>query len=167
MVSITLYNLLKVLHILSAIAFAGGIFARQIVRRYAKRTDDVVRFATLNQAAIDIENWLVKPGSLVILVFGVALAWRGGIPMFGVLQGQNQNWLLSSNVLYVVGMLLVPTVFIPRGKRFRQLLDAALAQRRMTPELKAALNDPIVGAAHSYEIGMLIVVVALMTLKPF
>jgi hypothetical protein len=87
--------------------------------------------------------------------------------MFGVLQGQNQNWLLSSNVLYVVGMLLVPTVFIPRGKRFRQLLDAALAQRRMTPELNAALNDPIVGAAHSYEIGMLIVVVALMTLKPF
>ena len=92
-----------------------------------------MRFATLNQAAIDIENWLVKPGSLVILVFGVALACRGGIPM------------------------LVPTVFIPRGKRFRQLLDAALAQRRMTPELKAAINDPIVGAAHSYEIGMLIV----------
>jgi uncharacterized membrane protein len=163
----TLYNLMKVGHILAAVAFAGGIFARQIVRRYAKATDDVVRFATLNEAAFHIENWLVKPGSFVILAFGVALAWRGGIPMFGALQGESQNWLLVSNILFVVGMILVPAVFIPRGKRFRPLLDAALAQRRMTPELKAALNDPIVGAAHNYEIGMLIVLVALMTLKPF
>ena len=166
MASLTLYNLLKVLHILSAIAFAGGIFARQIVRLYAKATDDVMRFATLNQAALDIENWLVKPGSLVILVFGVALAWWGGLPMFGVLQGGNQNWLLVSNILYVIGMLFVPTVFIPRGKRFRPLLDAALAERRMIPELRAALNDPVVGAAHAYEMLMMIVV-ALMTLNPF
>src|SRR5215813_1028206 len=100
MTSITVYNLLKVLHILSAIAFAGGIFARQIVRMYAKATDDVVRFATLNEAAFNIENWLVKPGSLVILVFGIALAWRGGIPMFGALSGGNQNWLLVSNTLF-------------------------------------------------------------------
>ena len=167
MVSVTLYNLLKLLHILSAIAFAGGIFARQIVRRYAVATDDVVRFATLNQAAIDIENWLVKPGSLVILVFGVGLAWRGGIPMFGVLQGESQNWLLVSNILFVIGMALVPTVFIPRGKRFRPLLDAAMAQRRMTSELRAAVNDPVVRAAHDYEMIMLVVTVALMTLKPF
>jgi uncharacterized membrane protein len=165
--SLTFYNLLKALHILSAIAFAGGIFSRQIVRMYAKRTDDVVRFATLNEAALDVENWLVKPGSFVILALGVALAWRGGIPMFGVLQGQSQNWLLVSNILFVVGMLLVPTVFIPRGRRFRPLLDAALAQRRMTPELKAALDDPVVNAAHTYEIVMLLAIVALMTLKSF
>jgi hypothetical protein len=87
--------------------------------------------------------------------------------MFGALQGESQNWLLVSNILFVVGMILVPAVFIPRGKRFRPLLDAALAQRRMTPELKAALNDPVVRAAHNYEIAMMIVLVALMTLKPF
>src|SRR5262245_28644115 len=167
MVSVTLYNLLKVLHILSAIAFTGGIFARQIVRMYAKATDDVVRFATLNEAAFNIENWLVKPGSLVILAFGVALAWRGGIPMFGILEGENQNWLLVSNILFIVGMLLVPTVFIPRGKQFRPVRDAAVSQRRMTPELRAALHDPIVRAAHVYEMIMLITIVALMTLKPF
>jgi hypothetical protein len=136
------------------------------VRHYSKVTDDVVRFATLNEAAFYIENWLVKPGSFVILAFGIALAWRGGIPMFGALQGESQNWLLVSNILFVVGMGLVPTVFIPRGKRFRPLFDAALAQRRMTPELKA-VNDPVVRAAHNYEIGMMIVLVALMTLKPF
>jgi hypothetical protein len=58
-------------------------------------------------------------------------------------------------------------VFIPRGKRFRRLLDAALTERRITPELKAALHDPIVRAAHAYEMIMMIVVVGLMTLKPF
>jgi hypothetical protein len=84
-----------------------------------------------------------------------------------VLQGQGQNWLFVSNILFVFGMLLVPTGFIPRGKRFRSLLDAAIAERRMTPGLRAALNDPVVGAAHAYEIVMLFAVVGLMTLKPF
>jgi uncharacterized membrane protein len=167
MASVTLYNLLKLLHILSAIVFAGGIFARQVVRLYAKSTDDVTRFATLNLAAAYIENWMVKPGSFVILGLGIALAWRGGLPMLGVLQGENQNWLLVSNALFVFGMALVPTVFLPRGKRFRVVLDAAIAQGRVTPELRTALNDPIVRAAHAYEYVMLIVITALMTLKPF
>ena len=167
MASVTLYNLLKLLHVFAAIAFAGGILARQIVRMYAKATDDVTRFATLNQAAIDIENWMVKPGSLVILVLGAGLAWRGGLPMLGVLQGGDQNWLLVSNILYLSGMALVPTVFLPRGKRFRSVLDAAVARGRVTPELRMALNDPIVRAAHAYEIVMLVVIVALMMLKPF
>ena len=167
MASLTLYNLLKLLHIFAAIIFVGGIFARQIVRMYARATDDVVRFATLYQAAMDIENWMVKPGSFVILALGIALAWRGGLPMLGVLQGESQNWLLVSNVLFVFGMALVPTVFLPRGKRFRVVLDAALAQGRVTTELRTVLNDPVVRAAHAYEYVMLIVITALMTLKPF
>jgi hypothetical protein len=37
----------------------------------------------------------------------------------------------------------------------------------MTTDLRSALNDPVVGAAHTYEMVMLVVIVALMTLKPF
>jgi uncharacterized membrane protein len=167
MTQLTFYNFLKYLHILATIAFAGGIVARQIVRRHAKRTDDVVRFAILNQAALDVDDWMVKPGSFVVLILGVALAWRGGLPLFGFLQGENQNWLLVSNILFLIGMALVPAVFIPRGKRFRAILEIALAERRMTTDLRSALNDPVVGAAHTYEMVMLVVIVALMTLKPF
>ena len=75
--------------------------------------------------------------------------------------------MLVSNILFLIGVALVPAVFIPRGKRFRAILDVALAERRMTTELRSALNDPIVGAAHIYEMMMLVVIVALMTLKPF
>jgi predicted integral membrane protein DUF2269 len=127
----------------------------------------VMRFAILHEAAIAIENWTVKPGSFAVLLLGIALAWRGGVPMLGVLQGADQNWLLVSNILFVAGMALVPTIFLPRGKRFRAVIDAALAERRMTSELRAALNDPIVSAAHIYEIMMLVAIIALMTLKPF
>ena len=42
-----------------------------------------------------------------------------------------------------------------------------IAQGRVTPELRTALNDPIVRAAHVYENVMLIAITALMTLKPF
>ena len=164
---LTLYNVLKLLHILAAVAFAGGLFARQIVRAYANRTADVGQFAALHQAAAKVENWLVRPGSLIVLVLGIVMAWRVGLPILGVLQGGDQNWLLVSLVLYLTGMALVPTVFLPKGKVFRPLLNAAIAQGRMTDELRRAVHDPVVAAAHIYEMLMLIAVFALMTLKPF
>jgi uncharacterized protein with PQ loop repeat len=43
-----LFLFVRFLHIASAMWFIGGILARQIVRAYAKRTDDVQRFATLS-----------------------------------------------------------------------------------------------------------------------
>ena len=167
MTSVTLYNVLKLLHILAAVAFAGGIFARQIVRAFANRSDDVAQFAALHQAAAKVELWMIRPGSLIILALGIVMAWQTGLPMLGVLQGGNQNWLLVSLVLYVTGMALVPTVFLPRGKKFRPLLESALAQGRMTAELRHAVHDPVVKAAHVYEMIMLVAMFALMTLKPF
>jgi uncharacterized membrane protein len=162
-----LYALVKFLHIVAVIITVGGLFARQLVRRHAKKAVEVHWFATYSQAAGVIETAMVIPGQMAIIVLGVILALIGGYPILGFLQGASQNWLLASNILLIGILALVPTVFIPRGKRFEPVLQAALAKGEMTPELSRMMEDPAVKFAHLYEEVALIVVVALMVLKPF
>jgi len=90
----TLYNVLKLFHVIAAVVFAGGLFARQAVRAYATSTDDVVWFAHVMKAAAHIERRMVRPGSRAVLALGIVQARLGGIPIFGTLTGGNQNWLL-------------------------------------------------------------------------
>ena len=163
----TLYNFMKMLHVIVAVVFAGGLFARQVIRSYARTIDDVAWFANLSAAAAYVENVMVKPASLIIVVLGVIQARLGGIPIFGFLSGGDQNWLLVSIALYLAAFLLVPLVFVPKGRAFRPLLDASLSQGRITPELRLAINDRTVALAHHLETAAVLVVLALMVLKPF
>lgn len=161
------YFLIRFLHISTAIIFMGGIFARQMVRSDAKKTDDVRIFAALSQAAARIENFMVIPGNLAVILFGVLIALMTGAPIFGFLQGASRNWLLVSNILLVLGFLAIPLVFIPRGKKFDLVLKEALAEGRMTPELRAALDDKLIRFLHTVEIVLVVFVVGLMVFKPF
>jgi uncharacterized membrane protein len=162
-----LFLFVRFLHIASAMWFIGGILARQIVRAYAKRTDDVRRFATLSEAAGRIETTMVIPGNMAVIIFGVILALIIKAPILGFLQGASRNWLLVSNLLLVIGLFAVPLIFLPRGKKFAVVLEDALAKGRMTPELRLHLDDPVVKAAHWYEMISMPVIVFLMVFKPF
>jgi uncharacterized membrane protein len=159
--------LLRFLHIFSAALFIGGIFARQLVRAYASRTNDVRQFASLSQAAGTIETRMVIPGNLAVIVFGVVLAVAVGAPLFGFLQGAAGNWLLVSNLLLVLGLLAVPLVFVPKGRVFDQALKESLLEGQMTPRLQAAIHDPTVRVVHGLEMILVLVVAALMVFKPF
>jgi uncharacterized membrane protein len=161
------YGAVKFLHIIAVIVCVGGLCARQLIRQHAKKTDDVQWFATFSQAAGKIENAMVIPGMTAIMVLGIILALIGGAPILGFLQGASQNWLLVSNILLIGILVIIPTVLIPRGKRFEPILQEALAQGQITAELRVALNDKTVKLAHWYEEIALIVIVALMVLKPF
>ncbi len=85
------YLVLRFLHIASAIIFVGGIFARQFVRSVAYQTDDVRKFAALSEGAGRIEQLMVIPGNLAVIVFGVILALITGAPILGFLQGSSTN----------------------------------------------------------------------------
>ena len=161
-----LYTLLRFLHIGSAILLVGGVIARQLTRSVAKRTEDPRALALIFQAADPIERYMVIPGSLLTILFGVILALYIGAPIFGFLQGASQNWLLLANLLLLLTIPLVPLVFIPRGKVFGAHLEEAIRLGRMTPELKASLDDPVVAAAHLFEELALILIVALMVFRP-
>jgi uncharacterized membrane protein len=161
------YIVVKFLHVSSVIVCVGGLFARQLIRQHAKKSNDVQLFATFSQAAGKIENAMVIPGMTAILVFGVALGLIGHSPILGFLQGAQQNWLLVSNILLIGILVIIPTVLVPRGKIFEPILQDALAKGQITPELRAVMNDNIVNLAHRYEEVALVIITALMVLKPF
>lgn len=163
----SLFLLVRFLHVASAIWFIGGIIARQVVRAAAKRTDDVRRFAAMSEAAGRIEKTMVIPGNMAVIVFGVILGLIIGAPILGFLQGADRNWLLVSNILLLIAFLSVPLIFLPRGKKFDAALEDALARGQMTPELRSHLHDPVVRLAHGYEYFAMAVVMFLMVLKPF
>ncbi|HEX6386015.1 MAG TPA: DUF2269 family protein [Anaerolineae bacterium] len=161
------YLIFKLLHELAAFWFIAGIVGRQLVRNVAWRSEDVNDFAGLSQVAGRFESLMVIPGNALVIISGILLAWRGGWPIFGFLQGADANWLLVANLILLAELLPVPLIYLPRGKVFDQVLQAALAAGKMTPELRAVLDDPVVKWAHRGEYIGVLVVVALMVLKPF
>jgi len=163
----SLVTVVRFLHIVSAIWFIGGIAARQIVRSYAKQTDDVQRFATMSEAAGRIERTMVIPGNFAVLLFGVVLGLMIGAPILGFLQGGSRNWLLVSNILLLAGFFNVPLVFLPRGKLFDVALKDALARGQITPELRVHMNDKLVRNVHIFELTAIGVVTFLMVFRPF
>ena len=161
------YLIVRFLHILAVTITIGGMFARQLVRNIAKKSDDVDKVKSLTEAAIRIDRVMVIPWSNLIFLAGVTLAIMQKWPIFGFLQGASQNWLLVSNILLIVMIVLIPVVFIPHNKRVEVLLQTALAESRVTPELSAALNDKTNKLAHYAEEIIVLVITGLMVLKPF
>ena len=161
------YLIVKFLHILAVTITTGGMFARQLVRGIAKKSDDVKNIATLTHVAHRIDRALIIPWSNAILPLGIILAVMAKWPLFGFLQGAPQNWLLVSNILLIVMLSLIPAVFIPHNKKVDSLLQTALAGGRVTPELSAALDDKKNKLAHHAEEIIILVIAALMVLKPF
>jgi hypothetical protein len=70
-------------------------------------------------------------------------------------------------VLYGASIVLVPTVFLPRGRVFGTALDDALARNEMTSGLRAAFADRVVARSHWAEFIGIAVIVVLMVVKPF
>ncbi|HKY54615.1 MAG TPA: DUF2269 family protein [Anaerolineales bacterium] len=161
------YLIVKFLHILAVTITIGGMFARQLVRSIARKSNDVKTVKSLTDVAIRIDRAMVIPWSNLILLAGIVLAIMQKWPIFGFLQGASQNWLFVSNILLIVMIVLIPAVFIPHNKRVESLLQTALTESRVTPELSAALNDKTNKLAHHAEEIIVLVITALMVLKPF
>lgn len=155
------------LHIISSIMLVGGIFARQIVRSYAKKLTDVNAIAELYKAAGRIETVMIRPFTLFVVLFGAVYAIMIGAPLFGFLQGADQNWLLITNIMVLLIPFPIIFFFIPRGKIFEPILKEALVKGEVTPELWKQLHDPAMRRMHLTEMAGVLLVVYLMVFKPF
>ena len=161
------YLIIKFLHITAVAITIGGMFARQLLRGIARKSDDIKSVGSLTHAASRLDRAMVIPGSNLMIVFGIILAFIQKWPIFGFFQGASQNWLLASNLLLIVMVVLIPVVFIPHNKKVDSHLQTALTEGRVTPELSAALNDKRNMLAHHVEEAIVLIVTALMVLKPF
>ena len=153
--------LLKLAHIGLAMGLVAGIFGRWIVLSRAAAEDRIDRTAELSELAGPFERLVIR-SSMFIIPVGLATAWAQGYDWLGL----TTFWMLASLVLFVATMLLVPTVFIPRGRRFEAALAAAREAGAVTPELRAAFADGAVRFARTAEIVVLAIIVVLMVVKP-
>jgi hypothetical protein len=158
---------LKLLHVLTAFWLVSGLVGRGLTLAQAERTTDIPRMRSLLTLGERFERLMVIPASIAVLLFGLLTAWVQGAPLLGFLHGARSNWLLLSLLLYLSTILLVPFIFIPKGKVFGAALEVASAQGGVTAGLRAAFADPAVRAAHIYEFAAITIVLILMVTRPF
>lgn len=156
-------NLLKLVHVAAGFALVAGLFGRWSLEQRASRAEDPERAFTISQAAAPFERLVLLAGPAII-VAGLVTAWAKGYPFLGLTTG----WMLVSLILVLVfPFVLAPLVYIPSSRRLEVALAEARAQGAWTADLRAAFSNPALKAARWYEAIVVIVVVALMVLRPF
>jgi hypothetical protein len=153
-------------HAFVAIAMVVGLGGRWIILGAASRVDDLPAMRTLTAAAGPFERMVIV-SSTVTLILGLAAAWVTGRSVLGPITGGPIDWLFVSVLLYFSVLPLVPLVFLPRGRVFEAAMGEASAAGTVTPALRAAWRDPVVRAAHLYELAAISVILGLMLVKPF
>lgn len=154
--------LLKLVHVVLAMLLVGGLIGRWIVLHRAAASRDLSHTIGLLEASAPFERMVIV-SSILVLPAGLLTAWAQGYEWLGLTTG----WMLASVVLYAAITALVPTIFLPRGRRFDEALAAARDAAGVTPALTTAFGDPAVRAAHWAEAIGFGLIVALMVLKPF
>lgn len=154
--------LLKLSHVALAMILVAGIIGRWLTLRRARQSQDIETTVRFTEAAHPFERMVVA-SSMLILPAGLLTAYAQGYAWLGLTTG----WMLVSTLIYVAATLLVPTVFLPRGRAFEAALTEARSAGSVTPALRAAFDDSQVRMARSFEIAGIAVIVALMVLKPF
>ena len=159
--------LLELVHVFSVFWFLGGMLGRTVALSQARRATELRDFDSIIRISNVFENRMVRPGSLLVLAAGIVTALLKGWPVLGPLQGHPPYWVFASLLLFLSAFMLVPLVFIPRGKLYRAALDDARAQGVVTPRLTAAMGDRAVALGHAWEWIAIALVTVLMVAKPF
>jgi uncharacterized membrane protein len=159
--------ILKLLHVFAAFGLVTGVIGRNITFGQAAKSTNIETASALLRASEIFERRFVFPMSSAVLVLGLITAWSAGWPLLGFLQGATSNWLLLSLILTVALAAGVAVSLAPRRRQRMKVLEEAHAQGAVTPALTAALNDPVVLRLRWLEIGVVVVIIVLMVLKPF
>ena len=159
-------TILKVAHAVLGVWIIAGLVGRWVTLGQAARSSDIVAVHTLLRLS-DRFEWIVVRMPPFVLLIGVATAIVQGRPFLGPLQGAGVDWLLVSIVIYLSIIPVIPLVFLPRGRVFAAALAEATDAGVVTPALTAAFRDPVVFAAHVYELAVIVGVFVLMITKPF
>jgi uncharacterized membrane protein len=161
-------NILKLLHVLAAFALVGGEIGRIIVFERAKKATDVKIVAAMLQLFVFFTSKLVSIGGGLTFLLGLitAGAQGGAVLILGFLMGGKINWVLAAIILYIIIMVLVFSINVPRGKVMGQALGAALGKGKITPELTAAMNDKALNTNFIIQDILILLIIVLMILKP-
>lgn len=145
-----MYDLLVLLHILSAMVWVGGGFLVLAVTRRARRLGGSEGADEMVRALEWTENWIFTPAPLLVIATGVTMVVV------------SDAWAFSQAWIYLaLGLIVVEFV---AGDRDVNRMKAAQAQAGAGPEFATALNSYLRFGAVA--LTMLGVIVFLMVFKP-
>ena len=159
--------ILKFIHVLAAFWLTSGIIGQTVTVLMAKRSTDIRAMSSLLSLSMFFQRSMVSPGSGAVVIAGLVTAWAEGWPILGFIQGGTTSWVLAALLLFITLIPVIALIFMPRGRVLGAAMQQAAAQGHVTPELTAALNDPVVRAGTIYQYIVLVLIIALMVLKPF
>ena len=149
----TFYRILVFLHILSAIAGIGPGFVLTTITKFAK-TLDQARYAHFVKLKVHI---LVMIGGTMVLLTGLTM---GAIKPVLFQQG----WYLTSMILYLIALVLGPTLLKKHSRAVREILeDSSLKE---LPAQYEVSSKKLIHLEYIVNILLLIVIVLMIT-KPF
>jgi uncharacterized membrane protein len=150
----SLYTLMLIGHVLSAVVWVGGGLCMSFVALQALRTSDPVAIAAAARTGGWLGHRIFTPASLLVFAFGVGMMLDGGLAW-------NQEWVLIALAAWLVAFLLGVAFFGPEGARIGRLA----AERGIAdPAVQARLRR--VFLVSRLDAVLLVVVLVDMFLKP-
>ena len=118
-----MYLAMKTLHVLAVVLFLGNIITGLFWKAHGDRTADPRIIAHTLEGIIRSDRWFTLPGVAFILVFGVAAAIVGGLPILGT------GWIWQSIVLFSVSGLAFMLQIAPLQRRLLTLAAAGVGSQ--------------------------------------
>jgi uncharacterized membrane protein len=162
---VTLFALFKLLHIASAIWLVGGLLGRAIALVAVRRASAMPILKALADVSGRIEDFMIAPGSLAVIVTGIATTIAGGFSLFGPFGG-GPLWVFVPFVLAIFAVITTP-LLLARDRRWGLALQMAASQGKVTEELRHYLRANTMLRRYAPDITFAGLIVILMVLKPF
>jgi len=152
----TWYSIFKIVHVAAAVFWVGGGLLLTALAIRAQRSADPEELATVARQAAFVGEKLFAPAGAIVLAMGIAMvihspAWDWGT-----------TWITIALVGWALSFVTGIAVLSPRAKRLTELFDTVGAA---APETQAAIRQILLIAR--VDVGVLVVVVADMVLKPY
>jgi uncharacterized membrane protein len=162
---VTLFALFRLLHIASAIWLVGGLLGRAVALVAVRRASAMPILKALADVSGRIEDFMIAPGTLAVIVTGIATAIAGGFSLFGPFGG-GPLWIFVPFLVIIVAVITTP-LLLARDRRWGQALQQAASEGKVTEELRHYLRANTMLRRYAPDITFAGLIVILMVLKPF
>jgi uncharacterized membrane protein len=149
------YALFKLVHVTGAVVWVGGGLTLTILAMRAERSSDPTELATIARQAALVGERVFAPVGMLVFLMGIAM-------VINLHWGWGTTWIVIGLVGYVITFLTGILVLGPQAKRIGQLMETKGPD---AAETQAAIQRILLIAR--VDVGVLLLVVADMILKPF
>jgi Predicted integral membrane protein (DUF2269) len=143
----------------------SGLLGRAVALTSARRASDMRILKAIADVSGRLENMMIAPGIVAVLVTGIATAIVGGISLLGPIDG-GPLWVFIPVVIMVFAVITTP-VTLAHDRRWGEALEDAAKRGVVTERLQSFLDRTAMLRRYVPDIAFVAFIVALMVLKPF